>query len=506
MPKKIRQYFYFDGEQLDSYFISDESFKIKETIHAISQVDVVTQVKERLQKVIVSKQNEAGKKAPNIKTINDEIAQTESEINNVLHQIRELETQIETSKRIIAENTEHLSGQENLPDLESKFQQLNNRRSTLLEKKEQCNRELFVFVREMKIALSLYPAAKNTLAIIEEKESQNALPPDIDKKLLENILTQHTCLVCGQKLKQCDEDHIHQLIDQIQVSSETSNLLMLIRSELERSVAAAQKYKVQKAQLLGKLKSITDELEQCEQELQGIDDQISKFSDKVQVIQWHNERKQHSKLLEINQGQLSVQKYCLEDAYKRKEIAENKLKRELSRVKECERINQLVEFLSDSQNIVKIIETEMMEEVKDKMEHRTMDFFLKLIWKKGVYDHITLDSKYQLDLIHRDGYSCVGSCSAAERSLLALSFTLALHEVSGFNALLFIDTPVARVSSQNRVNFANVLQQVSTQKQLIMTFTPDEYSESIRKVFMPVASTSVHLTMNSDNEITNIER
>ena len=134
-----------------------------------------------------------------------------------------------------------------------------------------------------------------------------------------------------------------------------------------------------------------------------------------------------------------------------------------------------------------------------------MDYFSSLIWKRGVYDHITLNDKYQLDLIHRDGYPCVGSCSAAERSLLALSFTLALHEVSGFQSLLFIDTPVSRVTGQNRTNFATVLQQVSQHKQLIMAFTPDEYSENIRTIFAPAASSSVRLTMNADNDITTIE-
>ena len=161
--------------------------------------------------------------------------------------------------------------------------------------------------------------------------------------------------------------------------------------------------------------------------------------------------------------------------------------------------------MKKAEHIVIDIEQEMMTEVRGKMQDRTMEYFSELIWKHGVYDHITLDDKYQLDLIHRDGYSCVGSCSAAERSLLALAFTLALHEVSGFNALLFIDTPVARVSSDNRINFAEVLKKVSREKQLIMTFTPDEYSENVRKIFEPIASTSQHLHMNSVEEITLVD-
>lgn len=38
-----------------------------------------------------------------------------------------------------------------------------------------------------------------------------------------------------------------------------------------------------------------------------------------------------------------------------------------------------------------------------------------------------------------------------------------------------------------------------------MAFTPDEYSENIRNIFEPVYSTFSHLTMNKDNDITNID-
>lgn len=502
MPRKIRQYFYFDGEQLDSYFISDESAKIRETIHAISQVDVVTRVKERLQKIVLAKQYEAGKKAPNIQAINQKMKHLDEEIKNIKDQITTIEDQIDKSNKIIAENSEHLSGQENLPDLEAQFQLLNARRTDLIEKRKHCIENMLYFVREMKIGFSLYAAAHNTLEIIKEKEMQNALPPNIDKELLKNILNQHKCLICGRLLDKEDEVHINDIIKQIQVSSETSNLLMLIRNKLEDTVLAVKKYKTQKDKLMEELKETEVDLDRCEQNLQDVDNQISKFSDKAQVVQWHLERKTHQELLKTNQGKLSILKYCLEDTTKQRETAEIEMNNELSKDKEYERIKQLVQFLKKAHDIVSKIECEMMSDVKDKMQSRTMQFFSDLIWKKGVYDHITLDSKYQLDLIHRDGYSCVGSCSAAERSLLALSFTLALHEVSGFNALLFIDTPVARVTSQNRVNFANVLQKVSTEKQLIMAFTPDEYSESIRKVFAPAASSAVHLSMNSENEIT----
>lgn len=505
MPKKIRQYFYFDGEQLDSYFISDDSAKIRQTIHAISQVDVVTRAKEHLHKVILVKQQEAGKKVPNIQKINADLKSAEEEIQNIKKQIGVLNAQIIDSQKIIKENTEYLSGQENLPELELAYQKLLKLREQLVEKNKKETKQMFSFLKEMKIAISLYPAAKNTLDVILEKNKNHALPPDIDKRLLQSILIEHRCSVCGQNLQLEEEDRVRGILDKIQVSSETSNILMLIRNELERIVELVRNYKTKKKEVLDELKRVSKALESCEQELQNTDNQISKFSDKDQIIVWHNQRKKHQELLDANKQKLNIQEFCLREKENSKINIDNELNKELSKQAECKKLDQQIKFLKKAEETVSKIEQEMMTEVRDKMQLRTMQYFSGLIWKKGVYDHITLDDKYQLDLIHHDGYSCVGSCSAAERSLLALAFTLALHEVSGFNALLFIDTPVARVSGPNRINFANVLKEVSREKQLIMTFAPDEYSDSVRNVFEPIASTFRHLCMNSEEEITTID-
>lgn len=504
MPQKIQQYFYFDGEQLDSYFISDESTKIKETIHSISQVDIVTRVKERLGEVISAYKTEAGKKAPNIKKFNDEIQKINSRIENLNEDIRTLKEQISISKKIIQTNAEKLRGQENVPELERQYEYLQEKKNELEQKVQKTFDKVYKFIRVAKISLSFYKEARITLDIIEEKEAKNALPPNIDKKLLQSILASSAgnCVICGQKLSNDAKSHIQHLIDQIQVSSETSNILMRIKSELEHLVKFAEEYSAKKKEILQELKEVQGDLEKCEQNLQDTDLELRKFSDKEQVIRWHTERSKHERLLNENTSTLTIYEYQKEEAEKELQEVNEKLSKALSKEEECKRLESLINFANDSKNVVAKIEEEMMQEVRTKMEMRTMGYFDKLIWKKGIYDYIVLDEKYQLDLIHRDGYPCVGSCSAAERSLLALAFTLALHEVSGFNSLLFIDTPVARVSGENRYNFANVLKEVSRDKQLILAFTPDEYSENIQSIFSLIASSSVHLRMKETNDIT----
>ena len=499
MPQKIRQYFYFDGEQLDSYFTSSDSARIRDTIHGISQVDVVSLMKDRLGKVSADYKGEAGKKAPDIKEINEKIAEVTGRIDTLNSDIQTILEQVAASEAIIQKNSEYLKGQENVPGLEEKFEELQAKKDRLEQTEAERLREFYRFVREAKTALSLYPSAKAVLELIEEKERNHLLPPNIDRKLLQDLLDGHAsqCVVCQGALTEEAKRHIQALIDQMQVSSETSNLLMRIKSELERITETARGSMARKAAVLRDLKSARAELDQCRQALQDTDAELRRFSDKESIIKLHTERMAHQELRKTNLEKLAIYRYQRTEAEAELQSLEANLRRALSQAEECRQLNSRIEFLERAAAVVAEIEAEMMREVRIKMELRTMDYFQALVWKQGVFDHIVLDENYHLDLIHRDGYPCIGSCSAAERSLLALAFTLALHEVSGFSSLLFIDTPLARVSGKNRTNFTTVLKKVSEGKQLILAFTPDEYSDSVQAMFQPAASTLTWLRMNS---------
>lgn len=495
MPEKIREYFYFDGEQLNDYFISEKRGQIKEAIFSISQVDMVSRIYKRIGDIITAKQKEAGTKAPDVKRITSGLEDCESQIVNLQENISAIENQIAVSERKIADNTEYLRGQDNLPELESSYQKLRENQSQLETELTQLSLKMFAFIREMKVSLTFYPAAKKALDIIAQKEATNSLPPNIDKALLIEMLHLHKCTICEHDLNSGEEHHIQQLVDRFQVSSATSNLLMSIRSELDRIITTVEAYPTEKQAIIASKQKFDGQIKTVEKELQEIDNKISRFSDKEQIKHKYQERAEHEVLKTANLQKLGVAKQQLNNAQINHDKLAGDLKKAMAKVTECARIQQLIEFAERGRDVIGSIEEEMMREVREKMEKQTTSYFTRLVWKKNTYDRIILNDGYQLDLIHKDGYSCVGTCSAAERCLLALSFTLALHEVSGFNSLLFIDTPVARVSDQNRINFAEVLRDVSMGKQIIMTFTPDEYSSEIRKVFDTTASTNVELHM-----------
>ena len=115
-----------------------------------------------------------------------------------------------------------------------------------------------------------------------------------------------------------------------------------------------------------------------------------------------------------------------------------------------------------------------------------------------------IDEDYIFHLKNIFNEETLGSCSAAERGLLALSFTMALQEISRHDSLLYIDTPLGRVGNKNRINFANILKEIASEKQVILSFTPSEYDANVKKILEGNYSTYHDLVYS--NGITTINR
>jgi DNA sulfur modification protein DndD len=113
---------------------------------------------------------------------------------------------------------------------------------------------------------------------------------------------------------------------------------------------------------------------------------------------------------------------------------------------------------------------------------------------------------YDISVYNKEGTEMTGSLSATEQMALAYAFTLAIHNASGKNCPLVIDSPLGRVSDKNRENMAEALRDVSKTKQIIMLFTPDEYSDEVRTIYDGVATVKELVLSDDENYVEGVER
>lgn len=504
LPEGIREYFFFDGEQLGSYFSDGRNAAIKSAIHSISQIDIVTLMRERTDACVKSLRRSLKGESPDFKEITDKIERCEGTIKQADSNIAKFEQQAEQAQVKIDELSENLRGIPDIAALEQERDALKKRAKSADEHRNEAESRYIRFARGAYVDFAFYEAAQSALKTIEQMERDHQLPPSIDRRYVEGMLRDRVCRVCNRPLDEDECNHLRKLLEEYQVSNETSHILTGMNNELRRLVDRVGDYPKRKNAVLGALKERERDLEEINSKLEDVEKKILGYPDSEKIKLWYEQRERLTKEYEKIRESIGAQKDTRRRAENLLERARKDLSGAMKKIDEHNRVGKEIDFGQKAVRILDLVEKEVIQEVRTLMAQRTEELFKGLVWKDSKCDRVELSETYQLSLYDRAGYSCAGTCSAAERALLALSFTLAMHEVSGFDSPLFIDTPIARASGDNRANFAETLAEVSKDKQLILTFTPDEYSESIASVFDPIAASNLRLKMDAGERVVTV--
>jgi len=500
LPKEIHEYFFFDNEQLNSYFVENDSDTIRSAIHQLSQVELLSRARRHLSTIADEYRAKIKRNNPDLESKYAYKVEYEKKASDKKEEIDNLKKQIQTSKDIIKENKTITNKAPDIKSLSEELNELETKRDNLKANKKQNLTYLQQFIREYSTLLRLYPELKNTHDYIEEKQNKGEIPVKISKEILEDTVNGDTCKICGSELSEENEDHVKSLLEKIKFSNIASQKLVQIKSDIQRMMDKAESYPSERDKVQNDYQSVADELDETERRITEIKDTIKSRSDSEDLKKLLIEIEEQEGLLEQNRQKLPI----LQAEHSRLVEAATKAKDEydkaVNKVDKSNELNKLVNLCEKALKVITESENELTQEMQQKTVEMTYETFSSLIWKKNTFKEVVINENYELDLIHNKGYPCIGSCSAAERSLLALSFTLSLHKISGINAPLVIDSPVGRVSDDSRENFAQVLANVSRSKQIIMFFTPSEYSDEVKETFKNKIGTLYYLDMQNDTE------
>lgn len=484
LPEDLTEYFFFDNEQMDKYFKDNRGNSIKSSIHSISQVSLLEKIFSRLSTVEMDYTKAIGKKLPDIKKLSDTYEMVKSQRIDCERELENTIEQIEISKKIVEECDQYLNGIGDIRALhreQNEFIDLKNKRIEALKSNII---DLKSFAIRYSTLIHLYPDLVKTKKLIDSMEEAGKLPPLVDIEFLKRMLKDNMCLICGKEELSNDERvHIQSLIDDIQIPNRISHLLKGISSHIDKLVEETLQYQSKKGELFSKQFDIKKEINYFNSKIDDLQEEINKCADEKKAAAKAAAKQQHLILLEKNRERKLTEETRLKVYSKKEADAKFELDKAIKKDKDNLGLKVYRNRTTRLEEIVNNIKNEMISEMKTMICNETYDIFSSMVWKKNTYKEVTIDSNYNVDLLNYDGYSALGSCSAAERSLLALAFTLALHNVSGFDAPLVIDSPVGRISDTNRAEFAKVLVEVSRKKEVILLFTPSDYSEEIQPLY-----------------------
>lgn len=505
VPNAIRDFFFFDGERLDNYFKRATSQNIRHAIFVISQIEFLeNRIERRLEDIITEFRRDAGKLNPKIEETRNLLEEKDEEKDMLNKEIDECEEQKSIAKEGMKECEEKLRGIPDLERLEKDRLQLKSSRKHYrrrLEEKIKAKQDILFDIGK---DIMLWPVIKEAIEMINEKRKNREIPPAVDASLLEDILESDICSICDRKLTKESKEKVKNIMNDIKLSSEIAYQLNEMQNPLILLKEKTEKFKT-------KIKSINNEIKSYETELKKTEERISKIDkhfagyDAEKIKVWAEQLKKFEKEFENKSqklGSLIPKRNKLEEEL---QTLERKNREEIEKEKKTEKISKLMDFSRKALDVTRETKEAIMRETRIRIEEITKELFFQLIWKKQTFKDIKISENYEIDLIHSLGYSCLGSISAAERELLALSFTIALHKVSGFDSPIMIDTPVARVSDEHRENLGKIFSNISGEKQFILLFTPAEYSADISRHLDKVTNTRYRLKLSSDEREIKLE-
>ena len=239
LPKEIEEYFFFDGAMLGKYFQKTSSEKIKKSIYEISQLNLINEMNDHLQKTVYRYNNRLTEIAPKIGKISSEINDKENKEKKLKKDKNESESIINEAKSHFKEIEDELINK-NAADVK----QLAKKDKELREKINNLNGSLNNSVKKRKDSiLKMYPIIlsynyyMDFLNKTEETKEKGLLPPNIQPSFIKDLLDNNKC-ICGINLKEHadSEKQLEILLNDTSDIGEESEHIFKIYNQVENSL------------------------------------------------------------------------------------------------------------------------------------------------------------------------------------------------------------------------------------------------------------------------------
>ena len=488
IPKDIEDYFFFDGARLSEYFQNTSNKKIKDAVLELSQLNLILSLNKNLKNVeekYIKKQKEI---APKLGRANEEISLLNSQLNTYENslktskdRIKKLEINLkDIENELIDSNANEVS---NKSKRDKQLKKLINKAKSELDNAKENRRKLIL---ENYPYILSYQYFDNFLKYGESSREKGFIPPKFKRGFLEDMLKEGIC-ICGADLK---TDTAHRKA--IEALLEETNPLTDKSEEISSAIAHVKEV------ILKNMESFKPDLEEYKEIIKEKTSDLNEMNDERKKIQVFLERYSENRIKELTASKSKCEKDLREQERNigHYEAEITSIKKKLSKWKklqnqeagmqiELDEYNKKIEFTRTVANAAKTVRSQLTEDMRFKIEELTKDKFIKIQWKDDEFVDIRLDNDYGVYIKNRLGKEeRPGDLSDGEKLCLGLCFMSALHNVSGFELPIVMDTPLGNLDVDMRHNIAEFLPQFVDGKQIVLLVTSTEYTEDFRDTLL----------------------
>ncbi len=493
IPKEIEDYFFFDGARLNAYFQKNSTENIKGAVFGLSQLNLIDAISKNLPKVKKNYINKQKKHSPEIGGINENIKKYEDLLN-------EFKSELEKSKKIrIQSEKDILEYEQKLIDIGAESIKEDVKRDQQLRvdlDKLEKNLKDKQHERSMKI-LKNYPfiISYNTLKNFLDKGNiarrNKQIPPDINRSFINDLLENGKC-ICGVDLSEDDEhrQNVLKLLEETslvtdksseigQELSKISNNVLIEIGRFKKDISEINKdiynFSNDKEEKLRERRAIEARLKSSRENSEEDPEQRVEKLDNLKRL-CEEEVKKQSENIGKYESKIEHCKNELNTLHKKKAAA-------IKARKKYDDYEKKIDFCQKASVAAEEIKNILTEDMRIKIQNLTKEKFIKIQWKQNEFNDLCIDENYDLFIKNRSGGTeRPGDLSDGEKLCLGLCFMSALHNISGFDLPVIMDTPLGIVDVDMRQNLAKFLPQFVGGKQIILLVTGSEYTDDFKNV------------------------
>lgn len=451
MPPNLVEFFFFDGEQIES--ISNNlrtEFRDKiEEILGIKSLGTAINAIESYQKELKDNESKNKEEAHRLSQLRGEIESIQNDINFKESKIKECESEMESQDS----KTKQLQRQIDKLGADSSEEKAN-----LIREKDELDKNLQSYKTSFKESIkavifannaSLIQELENELKDLETKQSQNDIQSY--KKLLPELKK-----IANDELKSLEIDEEYSAIFEsvlealpqkleskiFKDSFITSDMLLPLKQSLarwERTTLAND---------ISEIKNIKAKLEQNKAEQEELNsDEYTK--NKIATLSQERQRAKHLKDAKNNERD-NLLLECRDLKNKKDEI-----EKEIYRLEQnidTQRIDEKLIILKSLQDSLQNYKARLIDKLRDRLKDLILQNYRKLIRNDNVRG-LEIDDDFSIKLKdENDDAVVIENQSSGQKQILAIAIFWALSKLDKFNLPLIIDTPLARIDSENRAN------------------------------------------------------
>ncbi len=485
IPPSIEEYFFFDGERMNDYFKQNTGGDIKKAVFKISQLELLDSLINHLsirRTDFLKTAKGLGSKAQEMREFIE--LQEQSNISDI-EELKKLITQEETSTRVDKELSDQLKNTslEDIQKLEKKREELRIDLKRIKGEIVEVEDDKLKLLHQKMAVVLCHKALINSKALISNSRAAGKIPPKFETIFIQGLLDKGKC-ICGTDISEYDEyslkrrNKVSSLLEESKLSTISSDLIET-NGHIEEMLEGLKSFREDVIAFEKRLKSLDSLRASTDEEIKKIGQDLE-HSNSESVRNLENQKKQNTESLKALTGKIAILKDRIERRERIIKARRSELTQELKREKKHNNLLEIESFCDQGISCAKEVKEKIMKTVKADIEIHTSEQFLNLIWKKDTFKGVVIDDEYNISVPHVSGKESIGTLSAGERQVCALSFMAALNNVSGFDVPIVIDTPLARISSEPRINIAKNLSDYLGGTQTTMLVTKEEYTPEVQ--------------------------